>query len=132
MSTTATTTFTGFPRDGFAFLADLATDNTREFFDAHRETYESALLQPAKGFVIALGEQLQARVSPGIRAEPRVNGSILRITRDTRFTTDKRPYKERTYGHAGRLFVQLSSRGLYVGTGYYRVEPDRLRTALRA
>ena len=83
MTTTATTAFAGFPREGFAFLADLATDNTREFFDAHRATYESALLEPAKGFVTALGEQLQARVSPGIRAEPRVNGSILRITRDT-------------------------------------------------
>ncbi len=35
-------------------------------------------------------------------------------------------YKERTYGVAGRLYVQLSSRGLYAGTGYYRVEPDQL------
>jgi len=94
MSTTAATGFAGFPREGLEFLADLASDNSKEFFDAHRATYESALLGPAKDFVIALGEQLQARISPGIRAEPRVNGSILRIARDTRFTTDKRPYKE--------------------------------------
>src|SRR5439155_1012176 len=30
---------------------------------------------------------------PGLRADPRVNGSILRINRDTRFSNDKRPYK---------------------------------------
>src|SRR5918911_2925330 len=93
MSTT-TTTFAGFPSEGLELLAGLAENNTREYFDAHRDIYESALLAPAKAFVVALGEELHARVSPGLRAEPRVNGSILRINRDTRFTTDKRPYKE--------------------------------------
>ena len=136
MSTTATTTFAGFPREGFALLADLATDNTREFFDAHREIYESALLEPAKGFVIALGEQLRARVSPGIRAEPRVNGSILRIARDTRFTTDKRPYKEHVdiwfwEGDAPSrerpgLSVRLRPATVALSAGIHRLEPAAL------
>jgi uncharacterized protein (TIGR02453 family) len=136
MSTTATTTFAGFPREGFALLADLATDNTREFFDAHRATYESALLEPAKGLVTALGEQLQARVSPGIRAEPRVNGSILRITRDTRFTTDKRPYKEHVdiwfwEGDAPSrerpgLSVRLRPATVVLSAGIHRFEPAAL------
>ena len=136
MSTTPTTTFTGFPREGFAFLADLATDNTRAFFDAHREIYESALLEPAKGFVIALGEQLQARVAPGIRAEPRVNGSILRITRDTRFTTDKRPYKDHLdiwfwEGDAPSrerpgLSVRLRPATVVLSAGIHRLEPATL------
>ena len=136
MTTTATTAFAGFPREGFAFLADLATENTREFFDAHRETYESALLEPAKAFVIALGEQLQARVSPGIRAEPRVNGSILRITRDTRFTTDKRPYKDHLdiwfwEGDAPSrerpgLSVRLRPATVVLSAGIHRLEPTAL------
>ena len=136
MTTTATTAFAGFPREGFAFLADLATDNTREFFDAHREIYESALLEPAKGFVIALGEQLQARVAPGIRAEPRVNGSILRITRDTRFTTDKRPYKDHLdiwfwEGDAPSrerpgLSVRLRPATVVLSAGIHRLEPATL------
>jgi len=88
------TAFRGFPREGLEFLAGLAEDNSRAYFDAHRDIYEAALLAPAKAFVVALGEELRARVAPGLRAEPRVNGSILRINRDTRFTTDKRPYKE--------------------------------------
>jgi len=136
MTTTATTAFAGFPREGFAFLADLATENTREFFDAHRETYESALLEPAKAFVIALGEQLQARVSPGIRAEPRVNGSILRIARDTRFTTDKRPYKDHLdiwfwEGDAPSrerpgLSVRLRPATVALSAGIHRLEPAAL------
>jgi uncharacterized protein (TIGR02453 family) len=136
MTTTATTAFAGFPREGFAFLADLATENTREFFDAHRETYESALLEPAKAFVIAVGEQLQARVSPGIRAEPRVNGSILRIARDTRFTTDKRPYKDHLdiwfwEGDAPSrerpgLSVRLRPATVALSAGIHRLEPAAL------
>ena len=48
MTTTTRTPFAGFPREGFEFLAELATDNTRAFFGAHRATYETALLQPAQ------------------------------------------------------------------------------------
>jgi uncharacterized protein (TIGR02453 family) len=94
MSTHTSTAFAGFPPEGLAFLEGLGRDNTKAYFDAHRATYESALLEPAKAFVVALGEELRARVSPGIRAEPRVNGSILRINRDTRFSADKTPYKD--------------------------------------
>jgi uncharacterized protein (TIGR02453 family) len=92
--TAPTQTFAGFPSEGLEFLAGLETDNSRAYFDAHRATYESALLAPAKDFVVAVGDELRSRVSPAIRAEPRINGSILRINRDTRFSADKRPYKE--------------------------------------
>jgi uncharacterized protein (TIGR02453 family) len=94
MSTPTSTAFAGFPPEGLAFLDGLGRDNTKAYFDAHRATYESALLAPAKAFVVALGEELRARVTPTIRAEPRVNGSILRINRDTRFSADKTPYKD--------------------------------------
>jgi uncharacterized protein (TIGR02453 family) len=133
---TSTTTFAGFPAEGFAFLAALESDNTREYFDAHRDVYESALLAPAKAFVVALGEQLRTFASPDIRAEPRVNGSILRISRDTRFTTDKRPYKE----HLDMWFwegdapsrerpgysVRLRSGTVVLGAGMHRFDPGAL------
>ena len=34
-----------------------------------------------------------AKISPDIHAEPKVNGSLMRINRDTRFSKDKTPYK---------------------------------------
>jgi uncharacterized protein (TIGR02453 family) len=132
MTSSATTRFTGFPAGGLEFLEGLAHDNTREYFDAHRAVYETALLRPAKEFVVALGAELQARVSPEIRAEPRVNGSILRINRDTRFSIDKRPYKEHldfwfwagegpSREHAG-LAVRLRPGTVGLGAGMHHLE----------
>ena len=132
MTTTATDTFAGFPREGLAVLEALARDNTRPCFEANRAAYESALLAPAKAFVVALGDELRVRVSPAIRAEPRVNGSILRINRDTRFSADKRPYKEHIDvwlwegGGPPRerpgYFMRLRPATVSVGVGMHRFE----------
>ena len=132
MSTPAPTAFAGFPPEGLAFLDGLARHNTKAYFDAHRATYESALLEPAKAFVVALGEELHARVSPAIRAEPRVNGSILRINRDTRFSADKTPYKdhldfwlwegEGPSRERPGYFVRLRPAAVTVGVGMHRFE----------
>jgi uncharacterized protein (TIGR02453 family) len=128
--------FAGFTREGLEFLSGLSADNSRAYFEAHRTTYESALLQPAKAFVVALGEELRARVSPGLRAEPRINGSILRINRDTRFSADKRPYKEHLdfWFWEGEgpsrerpgLFVRLRPDTVGLGAGMHRFEPAAL------
>jgi uncharacterized protein (TIGR02453 family) len=138
MSTHTSTAFAGFPPDGLAFLEGLGRDNTKAYFDAHRATYESALLEPAKAFVVALGEELRARVSPGIRAEPRVNGSILRINRDTRFSADKTPYKdhldlwlwegEGPSRERPGYFVRLRSATVTVGVGMHRFDRPMLET----
>ena len=134
--TVTTTAFAGFPREGLDFLTGLASDNTRQYFDAHRADYEAGLLQPAKDFVVALGAELRARVSPGLRVEPRVNGSILRINRDTRFSSDKRPYKQHLdfwfwEGDAPSrerpgLFMRLRPETVQLGAGMHRLEPGPL------
>src|SRR3954454_17349361 len=130
------TAFAGFPAEGLEFLEGLEANNSREYFDVHRDTYQSALLQPAKDFVVGLGEELRARVSPAIRAEPRINGSILRINRDTRFSADKRPYKEHVdfwfWEGDGRsrelpgLFIRLRPATVTLGAGMHRFEPPVL------
>ena len=132
MTTSPTTAFTGFPAAGLEFLAGIARDNTKAYFDANRTAYETGLLEPAKAFVVALGDELHARVSPGIRAEPRVNGSILRINRDTRFSTDKSPYKVHIdlwfWEGAGPsrerpgYFVRLRPSTVTIGAGMHRFD----------
>lgn len=134
--TTMTETFTGFPREGLDFLARLREDNTKAFFDANRSTYEAALLWPARAFVVALGDELRARVSPGIRAEPHVNGSILRMSRDLRFSPERRPYKEHLHlvfwegaAHSRErpcLSVRLRPEGISLGAGLPRLEGGAL------
>src|SRR6266516_3018205 len=84
--------FTGFDPAAFAFLHDLADHNERPWFHANQAEYRRLLLEPARDLVRGLGEGLAA-VAPGLHADPRVNGSILRIARDTRFSADKLPYR---------------------------------------
>jgi uncharacterized protein (TIGR02453 family) len=49
-------------------------------------------MTPARSFVTAMGEKLR-KIAPGIVADPRVNKSIFRIYRDTRFSKEKTPFK---------------------------------------
>jgi uncharacterized protein (TIGR02453 family) len=94
-----TMAFTGFPPDGLAFLAGLAAHNERAWFVAHKQAYQATLLAPAQAFVGALGERLQA-LAPGIRVDPRSDGrgTLMRLSRDTRFSDDKTPYKTELSG----------------------------------
>jgi uncharacterized protein (TIGR02453 family) len=85
--------FVGFPKATFEFLKGVAAHNEKAWFDAHRDLYEAGYVVPARAFVEALGPELR-KVSPGVKFEPKVNGSMQRINRDIRFSKDKRPYKE--------------------------------------
>ncbi len=103
--------FAGFGSETFEWFEGLERDNSRDYFTRTRDLYEREVRGQLEELLLELGGG---------------DTKVFRQHRDLRFTQDKRPYKERTYGHAGRLFVQLSSRGLYVGTGYYRVARDQL------
>jgi uncharacterized protein (TIGR02453 family) len=92
-------TFTSFPQEGIQFLAELAAHNERSWFEAHRDVYQTALLEPAQAFVIALGTQLQTFFE-SIHVDTRTDGAgvLMRIHRDTRFSPDKTPYKTNISG----------------------------------
>lgn len=107
-----------FPPQTQAFLKDLGAHNERAWFDAHRDRYQAAHVEPAKGFVEAAGPAL-TRIVPEVRPEPRVLGSIFRINRDTRFSADKRPYKE----HLDVWFWEGTRRTAQSGF-YLRVTPE--------
>lgn len=77
----------------FRFLVELENNNDREWFAANKERYEADVLEPALAFVEDFGYRLPA-ISPHLRAVPsRTGGSLFRIYRDTRFSTDKSPFK---------------------------------------
>lgn len=110
----------GFTPATFAFLADLAANNSREWFEAHRDRYLHDLVEPAQRFILAVGERLD-RVSPSLRADPRrVGGSMFRIHRDLRFSKDKTPYKT----HAGIQFRHAAGKDAHAPGLYVHVEPD--------
>jgi uncharacterized protein (TIGR02453 family) len=84
--------FTGFPPSGIDFLADLAADNTKAYFDANRETYAHDVAAPLRALVVAVGQRLRDRAGRDVCFEPAVGKSLFRINRDTRFSADKTPY----------------------------------------
>lgn len=60
--------FGGFPAASQQFLAELAANNRREWFQEQRERYQRDLLAPAQAFCVALGERT-VRVPAGYAAE---------------------------------------------------------------
>ncbi len=82
------------PTDGFstllgdtlAFLHDLSANNNREWFTAHKQTYERDVRRPALLFLDDIAARLERRT--GIAVTPK----LYRIHRDLRFAKDKTPY----------------------------------------
>ncbi|MBM3502969.1 MAG: DUF2461 domain-containing protein [Alphaproteobacteria bacterium] len=120
--------FPGFPKGAQQFVAGLVKNNDRDWFEAQKESYQRNLLEPAKSFVMSLGATLQ-RERPRLRAEPKVNGSIMRLNRDTRFSKDKRPYKD-YFGfwfwegdaksrECSGFFIALTAKSLVLGSGMH-------------
>jgi uncharacterized protein (TIGR02453 family) len=121
----------------FKFLADLARNNNREWFQANKPRYEDAVRTP----FIHLLNDLQAplaKISPHYRADTRSQGgSLFRQHRDTRFANDKTPYKtwtgarlyhERSKGIAAPVFyLHIQPGGSFVGGGLWHPEPPVLK-----
>jgi len=113
--------FKGFSRQAVAFLRGLAAHNDRDWFADHKAEYETAVLAPARAFVLAMGERLK-RLTPGVRFDPRANGSLFRIYRDTRFSPDKSPYKT----NLGILFWEGNGPRMDCPGYYFHLEPPTL------
>lgn len=87
------------------FLSQLAQNNDRAWFEAHRTEYEACVRGPCLAFIHDLAAPLAA-ISPQYLAVARkVGGSLFRIQRDTRFAANKAPYKK----HAGLRFAHRAT-----------------------
>lgn len=126
-------TFHHFSPDLFTFLEALTVNNNREWFNANKPTYESAVREPARAFVRTMADRLEAAESFLTADDRKMGGSLMRIYRDTRFSKNKAPYKtnvgiqfRHAAGkdvHAPGLYVHLSLDECFVGFGMWR--PDR-------
>ncbi|MBI2383601.1 MAG: DUF2461 domain-containing protein [Gammaproteobacteria bacterium] len=82
-----------FTAETFRFLRQLAKNNDREWFAANKPRFEARLRQPYLRLIADLAAPLR-KLSPHYVADPKpVGGSLFRIHRDTRFSSDKSPYK---------------------------------------
>ena len=85
-----TSTFAGFSPDGIQFMADLAANNDRTWFQPRKADYGRLVKEPMELLMVALGERFEVGRIPLV-ADPK--RSPFRIYRDTRFSRDKAPYK---------------------------------------
>lgn len=112
------TEFRGIPEAALDFYDDLELDNTRSFWSAHKEVYDSAVRRP----MTALAEALEDEFG---------TAKVFRPYRDVRFAKDKTPYKTHQgvfvpKGPATGYYVQVSAPGVRVGVGYYEASGPRL------
>jgi len=132
-----------------SFLRRLTRNNKREWFEAHRAEYETAVRAPLAALVEEMDVRLAA-IAPELLGNPR--RSIFRIHRDVRFSADKSPYKTNAacqfyHQDAGRgagqdaegagagLYFQLADRDSFVAGGIWmpaRPALDKIREAIAA
>ena len=75
----------------FDFLTELKANNSREWFADNRAKYEAALVD-VRSFLTDLIAAL-SEFDPKINTTIQASKCLFRIYRDTRFSTDKTPYK---------------------------------------
>jgi uncharacterized protein (TIGR02453 family) len=105
--------FQGWPEEALDFYDGLEADNSRTYWLAHKDVYETCVYGPMS----ALMEELEPDHG---------ETKIYRPYRDLRFSRDKTPYKTAIGAHCGEGYVQLSAAGLAAGTGMYGMSPDQL------
>ena len=143
MAVATDTTFTGFRPEAVEFLAELAANNDRAWFQPRKADFERLLKEPLEALCVALDERFRARGIP-LRADP--SKSPFRIYRDVRFAKDKSPYKTNigaSFPWAGEVpggvadpdgrshtanvhssggYFHLSPGEIFVGGGYWHPE----------
>lgn len=110
--------FSGFTPDSFGFFAELEANNNKVWWEANKARYEASV----RGPLLALLEQVATEFG---------TSKVYRPYRDTRFSGDKTPYKDRAaaavFGKSGTgLYIEVSARGLDLGGGYWMPGKDQL------
>lgn len=110
-------TFRGWPPEALTFYEGLQADNTRTYWQDHKDVYESCVREPFEALSDAVADEFGAL-------------HLFRPYRDVRFSKDKSPYKTEagavTEGDVGVYYVQVSADGLLVGAGTYALARDQL------
>ncbi|NMM25246.1 MAG: DUF2461 domain-containing protein [Phycicoccus sp.] len=113
-------TFSGWTDAALDFYEGLEVDNSRAYWQSHKQVYDEAVREPMEALLAELCDEFG-------------DAKMFRPHRDVRFSADKTPYKT----HAGATFanhgyVQVSASGLAVASGTYVFATDQLARYRRA
>ncbi|NYF78580.1 DUF2461 domain-containing protein [Granulicella arctica] len=122
-----------FTPEAFKFLRGLKRNNDRTWFNDRKHIYETQLKAPMLALITEINEHLLDFAPHHIRPAQKI---MMRIYRDIRFSTDKRPYKlnvaawwareglEKTSG--GGYYLDLNNETITIAAGVYMPERDQL------
>lgn len=126
--------FAGMPKESIKFLRDLEKNNNRDWFDANKTTYLEKVKAPLEALVTAVGAAM-TKFAPEAATAP--GKAIYRIYRDTRFSSDKTPYKTHLAASfyrndlgkhiAGGFYFEISHKYVGFAGGVYMPEAENLR-----
>lgn len=126
-----------FRPEALTFLRNLARHNDRAWFTPRKPIYEAELKEPMLAAIRKITEAMLDFAPSHIRPAEKC---LFRIYRDTRFSSDKRPYKTHVaawWTHQGLgktsgagYYFHVSPKELIIAAGSYMPEKDQL-TAIR-
>lgn len=119
------------------FLTENYWQNSREWFQAHKEEYRKHVVDPMAELVVALTPFMKA-VDPLMVCEPKVNKTISRIHRDLRYAKYDTLYRDEVWISFRRdhkefplypqFYVYITPLEFGYGCGYYLASPEVMRT----
>jgi uncharacterized protein (TIGR02453 family) len=122
-----------FHPEALTFLRNLARHNDREWFTPRKALFEAELKEPMLAIVRKITDAMTDFAPNHVRPAEK---SLFRIYRDTRFSSDKRPYKTHVaawWSHQGLqktsgagYYFHVSAKELVVAAGAYMPEKDQL------
>ena len=120
-----------FSQQTLDFLAQNRLQNNREWYLAHKTEYQTVVLAPMAALVERLTPAMLA-IDPHFSTIPKVDKTISRIYRDTRFTKDKSLYRDAVWCQFSRdkkvqgcilgYYFEVTPRRFSYGCGFF--EPD--------
>jgi len=106
--------FAGWPVEAVDFYEGLQADNSKVYWQRHKEVYDSCVRAPMQELLA----ELAGEFGPA---------KLFRPYRDVRFSADKTPYKTNCAAQLGMGYVSFSADGLSVGGGLYMPDAAALR-----
>lgn len=116
----------------FELLEELAENNNKDWYDAHKAEFEAKLRAPFAEVLEAVTARLEGSISPLTGSKK----TMFRQNRDIRFSKDKSPYKTSVSGLLtpsgtkkemnGVLYIHLDATGGFMATGFYQLATSKL------
>jgi uncharacterized protein (TIGR02453 family) len=131
--------FQGFTKKTLPFLKNLARNNDKAWFEAHKQDYIDHVRTPLRQLVEALAPAM-LKIDPGFDTDPK-GVAVSRIHKDVRFSKDKSPYRVRqwiAFRHRAldwqtrpTYYMGIGPDGCRYGMGFYQATPAVMK-AIRA